>query len=167
MAHGPSGRVAYDPEINEEGLLNRSRKLAALQTTLRLAPVFGDDEGDLLLIGWGSTKGAIEEAVDRMRGQGASVSSLFLAFLSPLQPGLKAIFSRYRKVMTVELNYSDKKTDPLITPENRRYSQLATVLRAATLVDVDCWSRVPGRPLMPSEICEVIAQELAPETVSA
>ncbi|MCB9473913.1 MAG: 2-oxoacid:acceptor oxidoreductase subunit alpha [Candidatus Delongbacteria bacterium] len=167
LNHGRKGGVTHDEESNEQGHAMRSRKLATLFSALKPPVPYGDDEGDLLLVCWGSTKGAIEEAVDRMRGQGASVSSLFLAFLSPLQPGLKAIFSRYRKVMTVELNYSDKKTDPLITPENRRYSQLATVLRAATLVDVDCWSRVPGRPLMPSEICEVIAQELAPETVSA
>jgi 2-oxoglutarate ferredoxin oxidoreductase subunit alpha len=167
LNHGRQGGVTHDEESNELGHAMRSRKLAALFSALKPPVPYGDVEGELLLVCWGSTKGAIEEAVDRMRARGASVSSLFIAFLSPLQPGLKEIFKRYRKVMTIELNYSDKPGDPLITPENRRYSQLATVLRSATLVDVDCWSRVPGRPLMPSEICDVIATELAMETHTA
>jgi len=50
--------------------------------------------------------------------------------------------------------------DPLITAENRRYSQLAMLLRANTLVDVDCFSRVPGRPYMPSEVEDVIDIEM-------
>ena len=65
LAHDRDSKVAYDPEINEEGLRARSLKLAALQKTLKTPPVFGDPEGDLLVVGWGSTKGAIEEAVDR------------------------------------------------------------------------------------------------------
>ena len=63
---------------------------------------------------------------------------------------------RFRKVMTVEINYSDDRNDPYITEENRRLGQLAFVLRAATLVDVDCWTRVPGEPLRPGHILEGI-----------
>jgi 2-oxoglutarate ferredoxin oxidoreductase subunit alpha len=106
--------------------------------------VHGDPQGDLLVVGWGSTLGAIEEAVDRVRGEGGKVSSVHLRFLSPLEPGLKEIFSRFRKVLTVEVNYSDEWGDPYITPETRQYSQLAQLLRSHTLCDVDCWSRVPG-----------------------
>ena len=62
--------------------------------------------------------------------------------------------------MTVELNYSDDIEDPLVHRENRRYSQLARILRNTTLVDVDCWSRVPGVPLSPGTIARVIRQEL-------
>jgi hypothetical protein len=58
--------------------------------------------------------------------------------------------------MTVEINYSDDPGDPLITEENRRRGQLATLLRAATLVDVDCWTRVPGEPLRPGAIAAAI-----------
>ncbi|HYA05070.1 MAG TPA: 2-oxoacid:acceptor oxidoreductase family protein, partial [Xanthobacteraceae bacterium] len=67
LAHDRDSHVAYDPLSNEEGLRHRSLKLAALQKTLRPPKVFGDDSGDLLVIGWGSTKGAIEEAVGRLR----------------------------------------------------------------------------------------------------
>ena len=62
LAHDRASRVAYDPEINQEGIHFRSLKLAAFQKTLKTPPVFGDPEGDLLVIGWGSTRGAIEEA---------------------------------------------------------------------------------------------------------
>jgi 2-oxoglutarate ferredoxin oxidoreductase subunit alpha len=105
--------------------------------------------------------GAIEEAVDRLRAEGAKVSSVHLRFLSPLEPGLKAIFSRFRKVLTVEVNYSDDLGDPYITPESRRYSQLAQLLRSHTLVDVDCWSRVPGSPIPPGAIEEQLRRRLA------
>ena len=88
-----------------------------------------------------------------------AVSSLHLPFLSPLPPGLEEVFGRFGRVMTVEINYSDEPDDPLITRENRRYSQLTWLLRARTLVDVDCWSRVPGQPLRPGEIVDAIKQK--------
>ncbi len=152
LAHDRGSHVAYDPEINEEGLLNRSRKLAALQTTLRLAPVFGDDDGDLLLIGWGSTKGAIEEAVTRLRADGHRVSSLHLKYLQPMASGIDTVMRRFDKVMTIENNWNDPPDDPLISPDNRRYSSLATMLRARWLVDVDCWGTARGQPLKPAAI---------------
>ncbi|NIP71568.1 MAG: 2-oxoacid:acceptor oxidoreductase subunit alpha, partial [Gammaproteobacteria bacterium] len=133
LNHGPDGKVRYDYESNQWGHKMRSRKLATLKKALKAPEVYGDEEGDLLVVGWGSTRGAIEEAVDRARAQGISVSSLNLKFLNPLPPGLKEIFSRFRKVMTVELNYSDDWGDPLIDEESRRYAQLATVLRTARL----------------------------------
>jgi 2-oxoglutarate ferredoxin oxidoreductase subunit alpha len=148
--------VAYDPESHERGCAMRSRKLAVLQQTLKPPEVYGEPEGDLLVVGWGSTKGAIEEAVDRARANGLRVSSLHLRFLSPLEPGLAGIFARFRKVATVEINYSDRLGDPYITKESRRMGQLAFLLRAATLVDVDCWTRVPGQPLRPKQILEGI-----------
>jgi 2-oxoglutarate ferredoxin oxidoreductase subunit alpha len=114
--------------------------------------VHGDPDGDLLVVGWGSTLGAIEEAVDALRAEGHRVSSVHLRFLSPLEPGLQEIFARFRKVLTVEINYSDEPGAPYITPGARRYGQLAQLLRAQTLVDVDCWSKVPGSPLPPGLI---------------
>jgi len=113
-----------------------------------------------LLVGWGSTRGAIEEAVDIVREDGARVSSLNLHFLSPMEPGLKEIFQKFRRVLTVEINYSDEPGDPLITSDNRRYAQLAWILRARTLWDVDCFSNVHGLPLNPGSIVERIHHEL-------
>jgi 2-oxoglutarate ferredoxin oxidoreductase subunit alpha len=160
LAHDEESHVAYASAINQHSSAMRSRKLAVLHSTLQPPKVNGPDSGDLLIVGWGSTKGAIEEAVERARAEGASVSSLHVRFLSPLEPGLKEIFQRFRKVMTVEINYSDDPDDPFITDENRRRGQLAWLLRANTLVDVDCWTRVLGEPLRPGVILDVIRANL-------
>jgi 2-oxoglutarate ferredoxin oxidoreductase subunit alpha len=160
LAHDRLSHVAYDPLVNEEGLRHRSLKLAALQKTLRTPPLFGDEEGDMLVIGWGSTKGAIEEAVARLRADGRKVSSLHLQFLQPMASGLKAIMRRFRQVMTVENNWSDDTRDEIIDAENRRYSALATLLRARTLVDVDCWTEVRARPIKPGAVYAAVLGKL-------
>ncbi len=163
LAHDEESHVAYSSDINQRSSAMRSRKLAVLHSTLRPPKVNGPDAGDLLVVGWGSTRGAIEEAVERARAEGLSVSSLHLRFLSPMEPGLKEIFRRFRKVMTVEINYSDDPEDPYITDENRRRGQLAWLLRAHTLVDVDCWTRVLGEPLRPGVIHEAIRAHMPRE----
>jgi len=159
LAHDEDSHVAYDPAINQRSAEHRSRKLAAMRQTLKKPTTYGDEEGDLLLVGWGSTKGAIEEAVDMARKKGASVSSLHLHFLSPLEPGLKEIFQKFKKVKTVEINYSDTVGHPLITEENRRYAQLAWYLRAQTLIDIDCFSNVYGQPISPFRILTMLEKE--------
>ena len=161
LAHDERSRVAYEADINQRAMERRSRKLAALAASLRPPVIHGDPDGELLVVGWGSTRGAIEEAVDQVRAEGHRVSSVHLRFLSPLEPGLAAIFARFARVMTVELNYSD----PPDAPGDRRHAQLAWVLRAATLVDVDSWSRVPGAPLPPGTIARALRERLgAPAT---
>ncbi|MCB0519002.1 MAG: 2-oxoacid:acceptor oxidoreductase subunit alpha [Saprospiraceae bacterium] len=160
LTHTAAGQVSYLPEVNQRSTEMRSRKIAAFSRTLKPPKIYGDDEGDLLLVGWGSTRGAIEEATDRAREMGGKVSSVHLRFLSPFEPGLKDIFKKFKKVMTVEINYSDDVNAPLITEENRRYSQLAWILRARTLVDIDCFSNVHGQPLKPGNILERIKMEL-------
>ncbi len=160
LAHDEGSKVAYDSAINQRASAMRARKIASFGSTLEPPPIHGDDAGDLLLVGWGSTRGAIEEAVDRARADGLAVSSTHLHFLSPLQPGLAEIFARFRRVMTVEINYSDDPAAPFVTDENRRRGQLATVLRSATLVDVDCWTRVLGEPLRPGAIERAIHERL-------
>jgi 2-oxoglutarate ferredoxin oxidoreductase subunit alpha len=161
LAHDRSSRVAYDPANNEEGLRNRSHKLAALQKTLKPPTVFGACEGDLLVVGWGSTRGAIEEAVERLRGEGHAVSSLHLRFIQPMPPGIGEILRRFDKVMTIENNWADDPREPIVDENNRRYSALAWMLRARFLVDVDCWSEVRGRPIKPGTIYRVVRARLA------
>jgi 2-oxoglutarate ferredoxin oxidoreductase subunit alpha len=161
LAHTRKAKVAYDAVSNQEGCEMRSRKLAAFGSTLVPPVPHGADSGEMLVVGWGSTLGAIEEAVDGMRADGHSVASLHLRFLSPLEPGLTEIFSRFDKVMTVELNYSDDADWPGMTPEIRRRAQLAQVLRERTLVDVDCWSAVRGQPFGPGEIADAVLARLA------
>jgi 2-oxoglutarate ferredoxin oxidoreductase subunit alpha len=160
LAHDRDSHVAYDPDINEEGLRARSLKLAALQKTLKPPKVFGDPAGDLLVIGWGSTRGAIEEAVTRLRAEGANVSSVHLRFLQPLAPGIDDIMKGFRRVLTIETNWCDDPADSIIDGHNRRYSALAMLLRSRYLVDVDCWSQVRGAPIKPGAICRAIRERL-------
>jgi len=161
LAHNRNSKIAYDTKSNQIGCDMRSRKLATLAGTLNPPEIHGDPEGDLLVVGWGSTLGTIEEAIDQAREEGHKVSSIHLRFLSPMEPGLKEIFANFKNVLTVEINYSDDPNAPKITDETRRYAQLATVLRAQTLVDIDCWSVVSGHPLQPGLIQDVITQHIS------
>ncbi len=160
LAHDHDSHVAYDADINEQTLRFRSLKLAAFQKTLKAPVVFGDSKGDLLVVGWGSTKGAIEEAVEALRAKGQKVSSMHLQFLQPLPSGIKEIMQGFKKVMTIESNWSDRPEDEIIDESNRRYSSLAILLRSRYLVDVDCWSEVRGQPIKPGTICRVMMAQL-------
>ncbi len=160
LAHDRLSHVAYDPESNELGLEARSRKLAALAKTLRPPVVHGDEEGDLLLVGWGSTRGAIEEAVDRLRAEGHRISSLHLLFLQPMAPGIGDIMRKFRKVLAVEANWSDRPDGALFDDETRRYSALALLLRSRTLIDIDCWGQVTGQPIKPDAIVRAARAKL-------
>ncbi len=163
LAHDSDSHVAYDAETNSKTLRFRSLKLAALQRTLKPPPIFGPPKGDLLVIGWGSTKGAIEEAVQSVRNAGYKVSSMHLAFLQPLAPGIKEILHGFRESMTIESNWSDNPEDEIIDETNRRYSSVATLLRARYLVDIDCWSEVKGQPIKPGTIVRVLMKKLKHE----
>ena len=77
-----------------------------------------------------------------------------------MQPGIKEIMQRFKKVMTIETNWSDDPADEIIDETNRRYSALATLLRARYLVDVDCWTEVRGQPIKPSTIRRVLLEKL-------
>ncbi len=160
LAHTRGGKVAYDPESNQTGCEMRSRKLAALRRTLKPPEVSGDPEGDLLIVGWGSTLGAIDEAVVRARSEGLRVASIHLRFLSPLEPGLDDIFARFTKVLVVEINYSDPHNAPYIDENTRRFSQLAKLIRIRTRYDVDCWSNVHGQPLSPGLVYGEIVRQI-------
>jgi 2-oxoglutarate ferredoxin oxidoreductase subunit alpha len=161
LAHDRDSHVAYDPAINEESHRSRSLKLAAFQRTLKPPAVFGDTEGDLLVVGWGSTKGAIEEAVTRLRAEGRKVGSIHLQFIQPMASGIKEIMQRYKNVMTVENNWSDDPKDEIINEDNRRYGQLAFILRSRFLIDIDCWTEDRARPIKPGTIVAALRAKLA------
>jgi 2-oxoglutarate ferredoxin oxidoreductase subunit alpha len=161
LAHDRASKVAYDATSNEDGLRNRSMKLAALQKTLKAPEVFGDPSGELLVIGWGSTKGTIEEAVARARKEGLEVSSLHIKYIQPLASGIRAILKNFKRVMTVETAWSDHVEDELIDEDNRRYAPLALILRARFPVDIDCWGEARGQPIKPGALLEVIRKKLS------
>jgi 2-oxoglutarate ferredoxin oxidoreductase subunit alpha len=69
---------------------------------------------------------------------------------------------RFKKVITIEGNWSDDPNDEIIDPSNRRYSALAILLRSRYLIDVDCWSEVRGQPIKPSTIERIVLEKLKP-----
>jgi len=160
LAHDRLSHVAYDPEVNQEGIRQRSRKLTTFQKTLKTPQVFGGEDGELLLVGWGSTRGAIEEAVEALRTKGHRVSSLHLKFLQPMASGIGEVLRRFDKVMVVENNWSDSLDEGLAGEAHHRYSNLAWLLRAHYLVDINCWGEVRGQPLKPGAIIKAALHKL-------
>ena len=100
------------------------------------------------------------EKAAALRAQGKKVGSLNLTFLQPMASGLKEIMQGFKKVITIEGNWSDDPNDEIIDENNRRYSALATLLRSRYLVDVDCWSEVRGQPIKPNTIERVMLEKL-------
>jgi len=104
LEHDEAGHPTGSPKLHALMNAKRRKKLQALGATLPTPKVFGPPEGNVLLVGWGSTRGPIQEAVDRARAAGDSVSSLHLKYINPLPPGLENIFSGFNHVLVVEMN---------------------------------------------------------------
>lgn len=104
LEHDEYGHPTGSPKLHSEMTAKRRRKLQALATALPAPKVYGPPEGNVLLVGWGSTQGPIREAVDRARAAGDSVSALHLRYLNPLPPGLDEIFAGFNHIRVVEMN---------------------------------------------------------------
>lgn len=104
LEHDELGHPTGSPKLHMQMMAKRRKKLQALGTTLPTPKVYGPPEGNVLLVGWGSTQGPIKEAVDRARAAGDSVSSLHIKHLNPLPPGLENIFAGFNHVLVVEMN---------------------------------------------------------------
>jgi 2-oxoglutarate ferredoxin oxidoreductase subunit alpha len=104
LEHDEAGHPTAAPKMHQAMVAKRRKKLLALQATLPVPKVYGPPEGNVLLVGWGSTQGPIREAVDRARAAGDSISSLHIKHLNPLPNGLDNIFSGFHHVFVVEMN---------------------------------------------------------------
>ncbi|MFZ0826967.1 MAG: 2-oxoacid:acceptor oxidoreductase subunit alpha [Verrucomicrobiia bacterium] len=104
LEHDEQGHPTGSPKLHMQMMAKRRHKLQALGATLPVPKVYGPPEGNVLLVGWGSTEGPIREAVDRARAAGDSVSSIHLKHINPLPPGLENIFSGFNHVFVVEMN---------------------------------------------------------------
>ncbi len=120
LEHDELGHPSGSGKLHTAMNAKRRNKLKKLAEELPVPRVFGAPEGHVLLVGWGSSKGPIEEAVKKGRTQGEAVSSLHLKHLNPLPNGLEKIFSGFTHVVVVELNDEGL----------YGYGQLATLLRA-------------------------------------
>ena len=104
LEHDEMGHPTGSPKIRAQMVARRRKKLQALAATLSAPKIYGPSEGNVLLVGWGSTQGPIREAVDRARAAGDSVSAVHIRFLSPLPPGLDNVFSGFHHIFVVEMN---------------------------------------------------------------
>ncbi len=104
LEHDELGHPTAAPKLHMAMTAKRRKKIQALGASLALPKIHGPNEGNVLLIGWGSTEGPIREAVDRARAAGDSVSSIHLRHISPLPNGLENIFSGFHHVFVVEMN---------------------------------------------------------------
>jgi 2-oxoglutarate ferredoxin oxidoreductase subunit alpha len=104
LEHDELGHPTGSPKLHMQMSARRRKKLQALAATIPTPKVYGPPEGNILLVGWGSTQGPIREAVDRARGGGDSVSAVHIKHLNPLPPGLEDIFSGFNAVLVVEMN---------------------------------------------------------------
>jgi 2-oxoglutarate ferredoxin oxidoreductase subunit alpha len=120
LEHDELGHPSGSPKIHMQMSAKRRRKMQSLGATLPTPKIHGPSEGNVLLVGWGSTEGPIREAVERARAAGDSVSSIHIRHISPLPPGLDNIFSGFNHVLVVEMNDEGV----------YGYGQLAAILRA-------------------------------------
>ena len=104
LEHDELGHPTAAPKLHMAMSAKRRKKLQALSATLPTPKIHGPSEGNVLLVGWGSTEGPIREAVERARAAGDSISSIHIRHISPLPPGLENIFSGFNHIFTVEMN---------------------------------------------------------------
>lgn len=143
--HHLTGNVSYDPENHQLMTNLRAEKVARIAQDIPDVEVTGAPEGDLLVVGWGGTYGAITSAVERVRAQGAAVSSVHLRYLNPFPRNLGDILQRFKKVLVAELNNG----------------QLVLLIRARYLVDAISYAKVQGQPFKIAELVQRIEQVLA------
>ena len=139
-----SGDVSYDP-INHQQMTNlRAEKVERVALDIPELEVHGEPEGELLVLGWGSTEGAIIGAVQRAQKKGLPVSRAHLRYLNPFPRNLDAVLASFEKVLVPEMNMG----------------QLAMLLRARSLKNIQSFPKVQGLPFMRQEIYERIHEAL-------
>ena len=135
-----SGNVSYDAENHQFMTAVRHAKVQKVADDLPPLEVYGDESGDLLLLGWGGTYGSIVTAVDRARAGGKKVASVHLRHLSPLPHDLGDVLKRFKRVLVPELNTG----------------QLRLIVRGKYLIDARGLNKVQGKPFLVEEVEQAI-----------
>jgi len=141
-----TGDISYDPENHDTMVRLRQAKVDAIADAIPpLAVDDPDDDADLLIVGWGSTYGAIRSALDELRGRGHRIAHAHLRHLNPLPANTGDVVRSYRRVLVPELNLG----------------QLALLLRAKFLVDVQSMTRLRGLPLRTDDLVTTVENALS------
>ncbi len=135
-----TGNISYDPMNHEKQVHVRAEKIARITQDIGELDLSGEESGDVLVIGWGGTFGALRQATDSVRARGKRVSHAHVRHLSPLEPGLAKIIKNFKHVMVAELNLG----------------QLRTIIRATFLVDAIGLNKVQGQPFKVREVEQAI-----------
>lgn len=98
------GSISHDPANHQKMTRLRAEKVAKVAEDIPVQTVYGDEEGDLLVVGWGGTRGHLQNAVDQLRAEGKRVSLCHFNYINPLPKGVEAIFSKFKKIVVCELN---------------------------------------------------------------
>jgi 2-oxoglutarate ferredoxin oxidoreductase subunit alpha len=139
-----SGAVSYEPQNHETMVRLRAEKIAGIAADIPELAVDGPAAGDLLILGWGSTHGAIAAGVQRARRRGLTVAHAHLRHLNPLPRNTGEVLNRYRRVLVPELNSG----------------QLLMLLRSRFGGAIEGLSKIQGRPFLAGEIEEAINQQM-------
>jgi 2-oxoglutarate ferredoxin oxidoreductase subunit alpha len=131
-----TGNINYEPLNHENMVRIRAAKVAAIAQDIPNVLPAGDTEGDLLILAWGSTHGAITAAVNAQREKGHKIGHLHLRHLNPLPSNLGDVIKRFKKVLVPELNMG----------------QLSMIVRAKFLVDAVGLNKIQGRPFKQAEL---------------
>ncbi|MBT8197634.1 MAG: 2-oxoacid:acceptor oxidoreductase subunit alpha [Acidimicrobiia bacterium] len=131
-----TGNVEYDPTNHENMTIMREQKIAGIAKDVPRQQVHGPDDADILVLAWGSTFGAVREAVNRSNRAGLKVAHAHLRYIHPLPANLGEILDSYDTVLVPELNRG----------------QLSTLIRSTYLKDVIAHPKIQGLPFMASEI---------------
>jgi len=135
-----TGNISYDPDNHDLMVRTRAAKIERIAEDIPLQTVDGESEGDLLVIGWGSTFGSIKSAVNNTRARGMAVSFLHLRYLNPFPKNLGEILYKFKNILVPEINNG----------------QLIRLLRAKYLVPAVGFNKIRGLPLVTEEIEEKI-----------
>ena len=140
-----TGNVSYDPENNERMVRARAEKIARIARTIPEMEVDGEQGGELLVLGWGSTSGVIRTACEKLREEGVPVSSAHLRYLNPFPANIGEVLGRFRRVLMPELNSG----------------QLRMLVTAQFRADTVGLNKLQGRPFLVSEVRDAIVEQLA------
>ena len=131
-----TGNINYEPLNHEHMVRLRAEKVALIANDIPEAVVEGDQSGDLLIVAWGSTQGAVTAALKAQRANGRRIGHLHLRYLNPLPRNVGDILKRFKHILVPEMNMG----------------QLVMILRAKFLVDAQGYNKIQGKPFKQAEI---------------
>ena len=146
-----TGNISYDPHNHEKQVHTRAEKVQRVTQEMGELDLRGEESGDVLVIGWGGTFGALRQGVEALRAQGKKVSHAHLRWVWPIEPNLDKIVRNFRHVMIAELNAG----------------QLLHILRDRYLIDAIGLNKIQGLPFKVREVTDAIEALLGGRTIPA